>query len=144
MPELAYNSALAKMRRGARLLKIHGKSLVSFYVEPGSAVAGDTAAKLIDHPNVYSEHDGLPPDCDQSWRWIGNATPIKFFMHNKCRNCGSNRATSIGDGHLHCASCRADRGKLSDLTKNFIAKAIETFDPLDRPVVLRPKEENCK
>ena len=32
---------------------------------------------------------------------------IKFFMHNKCQ-CGSNGATSIGDGYLQCADCRAE------------------------------------
>jgi len=37
------------MRHGARLLKVHGKSLVSFYIEPGGTVTDKTAAKLIEH-----------------------------------------------------------------------------------------------
>jgi hypothetical protein len=115
------------MRRGARLLKVHGKNLVCFHVKPGGAVADDTATKLIEHPSVYPEHDGLLPDCDQSWRWIGNTTQIKILMPTKCRHCGSTRATSIGDGHMHCASCRCYRGKLSDLTKNFINATAAAF-----------------
>jgi hypothetical protein len=139
MPRLTYQTALAHMRRGAPLLKVNGKSLVSFYVEPGGSVADSTAAKLIDHPQVYPDHDGLFQDCDQTWRWVGNAPPIK--MHDKCR-CGAVRATSAGDSYLHCADCKSGRGKLSDATQKFIAKTIEIFGSLDRPVVLRPKKEN--
>jgi hypothetical protein len=126
MPKLTYNSALAKMRRGARLLKVSSRTLVRYHLTSGDNVGDDTAAKLIEHPQVYSEHDGLLPDCEQSWRWIGNATSIKFFMHNKCQ-CGSNCAASIGDGYLHCADCRADRGKLSDLTRNFVNATAAAF-----------------
>jgi hypothetical protein len=141
MTKLSYQTALAHMRRGAPLLKVNGKSLVRFYIEPGGSVTDSTAAKLIEHPQVYPDHDGLLPDCNQSWRWIGNAAPIKIHMHNRCR-CGSDCATSLGDGYLHCADCRSGRGKLSDTTQKFIAKTIETFGPLDGPVVLRPKKEN--
>jgi hypothetical protein len=122
----------------ARLLKVHGKSLVNFYIEPGSSVTDRTAAKLIEHPQVYSEHDGLLPDCDQSWMWR-DATPIKFLMHNKCR-CGSNCATSIGDGYLHCADCKADRGKLSDLTTNFVNATAAVFGGVDHVRLKRRTE----
>jgi hypothetical protein len=139
MPKLTYNTALARMRRGAPLLKVNGKSFVSFYIEPGGSVGDNTAAKLIEHPQVYPDHDGLLPDCNQSWRWIGNATPIKFLMHNKCQ-CGSDCATSIGDGYLHCTDCNADRGKLSDLTANFVNAAAAAFGGVDH-VQLRRKDD---
>jgi len=139
MPKLPYNTALAKMRRSARLLKVSGLSRVRFSVVPGGEVADDTAAKLIDHPQVYSEHDGLLPDCEQSWRFVGHTRPIKLVMHNVCPRCGSNRAVSIGDGNLHCASCKSDRGKLSDLAKNFVNKTIAAFGDLEQPVQLRRK-----
>jgi hypothetical protein len=140
MPKLPYNTALAKMRRSARLLKVSGLSRVRFSVVPGGEVADDTAAKLIDHPQVYSEHDGLLPDCEQSWRFVGHTKPIRFVMHNVCPRCGSNRAVSIGNGNLRCASCKSDRGKLSDLARDFVNATIGRFGDLDSPVQLRRKQ----
>jgi len=128
------------MRHGARLLKVHGKSLVSFYIEPGGTVTDKTAAKLIEHQQVYSEHDGLLPDCDQSWMWR-DAEPIKLIMHNACPRCGSNCATSIGDGYLHCADCKASRGRLSDATTNFINATAATFGGVDHVRLRKGKSD---
>ena len=130
MPKLPYTSALTKMRHGARHVKVSGRTLVRYHLTSGDNVADDTAAKPIEHPQVYSEHDGLLPDCEQSWRWIGDTTPIEFLMHSKCL-CGSDCATSIGDGYLHCAACKADRGKLSDLTRNFVNATAAAFGGVD-------------
>ena len=49
MPKLPYTSALTKMRHGARLVKVSGRTLVRYHLTSGDNVADDTAAKLIEH-----------------------------------------------------------------------------------------------
>jgi hypothetical protein len=51
MPKLPYNSALARMRRGARLPKVSGRSLIRYHLTSGDNVGDETAAKLIQHPD---------------------------------------------------------------------------------------------
>jgi hypothetical protein len=62
--------ALDHMRRGSRLVHMHGmaKTGFSWFVVPGGPITGVVARKLLEHPNVVGGKDGLFPGHDQTWR----------------------------------------------------------------------------
>jgi hypothetical protein len=67
--KLSERKALEHMRRGSRLVCIHGNSrLFRWFVVPGGSVTDEIAAKVKRHPSVVGDKDGLFPDHDQTWR----------------------------------------------------------------------------
>lgn len=65
--------AIDAIGRGAKLMLMHdpksptGKT---YYLVPGGPVTAQTAEKILEHPNVASNNDGLFADQPQSWSMI--------------------------------------------------------------------------
>jgi hypothetical protein len=68
---LPYPAAIDRIRDGAVLVHMHGKEGERrWFVVPGGAVTDETAARITEHPQVRSGHDGLFPQHDQTWRMV--------------------------------------------------------------------------
>jgi hypothetical protein len=61
--------ALDLMRRpGARLLELHERGRVNYYITAFGRVEPDVAAEIKAHPQVAAGEDGLWPGLSQTWR----------------------------------------------------------------------------
>jgi hypothetical protein len=57
------------MITGSWLIRTHGQGRCrKWSVVPGGAVDDATAEKLVNHPAVVGQADGLFPGCNQTWR----------------------------------------------------------------------------
>jgi hypothetical protein len=67
--------ALDQMREGARLVRMHDKHGLEFYVivERGRSrkIADETAAEILRHPKIVGCKDALFPGLDQTFRMEG-------------------------------------------------------------------------
>jgi len=65
---LSEQLALARMREGSVLVRMHGTDKGQWFVVPGGAVTAETARCIRQHPAVIGGKDGLFPEHDQTWR----------------------------------------------------------------------------
>jgi hypothetical protein len=69
---LTYDRAIACLQRpNARMVRVNGRGS-GYYIVPGGPVDDPVALRLMTHPLVRSERDGLWTDCPQTWRLFNN------------------------------------------------------------------------
>jgi hypothetical protein len=72
MPMITEVNALALMREGRPLMRMHDVDRTRWFVVPGGQVTDAVAEKILARPDIQPCRDGLFPGCDQTFRmWRG-------------------------------------------------------------------------
>jgi hypothetical protein len=72
MMHRAARNVFEQMRNGARIVRLHGRHGLEFYVVPGNAgakrISDETAHTVLGHPDVIGCKDCLWPGLDQTFK----------------------------------------------------------------------------